>query len=150
MTEYQPKTTRDLLIDLGVGRFNATMIIQTMMMAPAVTEAASAQVMVLVQHIQMVLRELGAPVRPSGIVDEPTDLAMQYVAGTNWLHRTWFDVTRMLVAYKKSGKRLDVASSPAPEAKSMGLFDLPDVPGGIVTYGIGAYLLYRALKKKRS
>lgn len=31
----------------------------------------------------------------------------------------------------------------------LGLFGLPDVPGGVVTYGVAAFLLYRYLKKKK-
>lgn len=150
MTDYQPHNSRQLLLDLGVTPFNATMMVQTVMMAPAITEAASAPVMMLVQHIQMVLRRLGAPgVNPTGIVDHATDQAMSRIVGTNWLHRTWFDVIRMLVDFKRSGRKLTPQAVPDT---SMGLFDLnlglPDVPGGIVTYGVGAYFLYRFLKKR--
>lgn len=153
--DYQPKNSRDLLTALGVGSFNATMLIETLMMTPAATEAGSAPVMLLVQHIQLVLQQLAptSGVSAQGVIDAPTDLVLRRIAGEKWLFRTWFDVARMVVAAQRKGMRVDVprvAAAP-PRTDAIGLFDLglPDVPGGIVTYGVGAYLLYRALKKRR-
>lgn len=153
---YQPKTSRDLLTDLGVGRFNATMLIETLMMAPATTEAGSAPVMVLVQHIQAVLQQLApkAGISATGVIDRPTDIVMRQICGDDWLYRTWFDVTRMVVSAKQKGTRINVetlqSAAPAePQLAGLGFLDLPDVPGGLVTYGVVGFLLYRAFKKKR-
>lgn len=149
MLAYQPKTNRDLLIDLGVGRFNATMLVQTMMMAPATTEAASAPVMLLVQHLQMALADMGAPVKSHGLVDPPTDHAMKRLAGDKWMFRTWFDVTRMVVAARKQGKKLTPTAAPVVKSDGMGFIDLPDVPGGLLTYALAGYVGYRIWKRKR-
>lgn len=153
MTTYQPKTARDLLLDLGVGGFNATMLIETLMMTPATTEAASAPVMMLVQHLQRIVKAMGAPIPAlSGIIDDPTNAALERVVGPNWLFRTWFDVCREVVAAQRAGKTLAVlrAAAAKPVDSGIGFLDLPDVPGGLLTYAAGAYVLYRVLKKKRS
>lgn len=149
---YQPGNARQLLTDLGVGNFNATLMIETLMMAPATTEAGSSPVMLLVQHIQQVLQQMGAPVAAQGIIDAPTDLALKQIAGDKWLYRTWFDVVRLVVAAKKKGMRVvGIANAPPapPRTNALGFIDLPDVPGGMVTYGVGVYLIYRLLKNRR-
>lgn len=150
-TLYQPKTSRDLLTALGVGSFNATMMIEPLMLTPAVCDPSSASMQLLIKHIQAMLASMGAPVAETGRLDQATSMALEEVAGENWLYRTWFDVGRMLVAAKRAGKRIGghfPVPAPAP-IEPLGVLDLPDVPGGIVTYAVGGYLLYRWLKKKR-
>lgn len=150
--DYQPRNSRQLLTDLGVGGFNATMLIETLMMAPATTEAGSAPVMVLVQHLQQALQQMGAPVAAQGVIDAPTDLALKQIAGEKWLFRTWFDVVRLVVAARRKGFVVTgvVNAPPAPpRTNALGVLDLPDVPGGLVTYAAGGYLLYRLLTKRR-
>lgn len=152
---YQPHTMRELLTDLGIGRFNATMMIEPMFIAPATTDGADPAVMLIVGRIQRTLNAMGAQPKlsPTGKIDEMTAYYLSQVAGPEFLHRPWYEVVKAVVAAKKAGKRV---TPPQPRngivpAKAMGMFDLPDVPGGVITYAVGGYLLYRAFtKKKRS
>jgi hypothetical protein len=149
-TMYQPKTSRELLLDLGVGQYNATMLIETLMMAPATTEAAAAPTMLLVGHIQEALNAMGSELVVTGYIDKPTAQALAQIAGPMFLSRSWFDVVKDVVAARRAGIQLK-KKMPRPAAKpAMGLFDLPDVPGGIVTYAAGGLLLWHLLKKKRT
>lgn len=152
MMQYQPKIARDLLTDLGVGRFNTTMMIETMFMAPATTEAASPPVMLLVGHIQDALNAMGANPQlvRNGLIDDPTAFYLTQIAGPGFLHISWYLVVKAVVEAKRANRRLMAQGrTQVPVvSKSMGLFDLPDVPGGVVTYAVGAYLIYRALKKR--
>ncbi len=146
---YQPKTSRDLLRDLGVGEYNATMMIETLMMAPATTEAAAAPTMMLVGHIQTALNTMGADLRVTGYIDEPTAQALSQVAGKSFLHRSWFDVVKDVVVGLKAGTRLHKKTARPNTRPAMGAFDLPDVPGGVITYVAGGVLLYHLLKKRK-
>lgn len=154
MSEYQPRNSRDLLTDLGVGRFNATMMIEPLMMAPSTTAVESAPIMLLVQHIQQNLNAMGAspPIPTLGILDEQTAYYLAQVAGSDFLHLSWFEVCRRVIAARRRGVRLsDTSTKVRITAKPQGIgsFDLPDVPGGAITYAVGTYLLYRALIKKK-
>ncbi len=84
------KTARDLLTQLGIGGFNATMIIPYMFIAPATTDPKSAQTILLVQYLQRALYGLGATDVPmSGRLDRETAMALLQVAGPNWERMTW-------------------------------------------------------------
>lgn len=156
ITRYQPNDTRQLLTDMGVGHFNATMLIETLSMTPATTESASAPVMLLVGHLQDILNGMGAKVQRSGYIDQRTSAAMTALAGKDWIHRSWQDVCKKVVAAQKSNYHLseNLARALPQSGKAMGgildaPFGLPDVPGGLVTYLVGGAILWHALKKKK-
>lgn len=153
MSEYQPRNSRELLTDLGVGRFNATMMIEPLMMSPSTTAVESAPIMLMVQHLQQNLNQMGAspPIPTSGVLDEQTAYYLAQVAGADFLHLSWFEVCRRVVGAKRRGVRLSDTKKVRIKAKPQGIgsFDLPDVPGGAITYAVGTYLLYRALIKKK-
>ncbi len=145
---YQPKTSRDLLLDLGVGQYNATLMVETLMMAPATTEAAAAPTMMLVGHVQEAMNDMGAELVRTGYLDQPTAQALAQVAGARFLERSWYDVIKDVVVARKAGIRLQ-KRVPKPNKKAVGFFDsLPDVPGGVITYAAGGLLLWHLLTKK--
>lgn len=146
---YQPKTSRDLLIDLGVGQYNATMLVETMMMAPATTEAAAAPTMLLVGHIQEKLNEMGAGLVPNGYLDPPTVSALAQLGGRNVLQKSWFEVGKDVMAARQAGLRLKQRRARPNPKTATGTFDLPDVPGGLFTYAAGGLLLWHFLSKKK-
>lgn len=146
---YQPKTSRDLLIDLGVGQYNATMLVETLMMAPATTEAAAAPTMMLVGHIQENLNAMGAGLVPNGYIDPPTADALAAISGRNVLQKSWFEVAKDVVAARRAGATIRRRRHRVAPASSVGFLDLPDVPGGIVTYAAGGLLLWHLLSKKK-
>lgn len=149
-------TSRSLLKDIGVSDMNATMIIPYMMIAPATTDPKSGQIIVLVSRLQQLLYALGATdVRISGYLDEPTAAALEQVAGPDWERMTWGANVEAALRFQQMGRRIRsstqavIAPSSQPIAVS-GTFDfLPDVPGGLFTYGAAAYLTYLWLSKRR-
>lgn len=148
---YQPKTSRDLLLDLGVGQYNATMLVETLMMAPATTEASASPTMLLVGAIQDAMNTMGSELVVTGYLDQPTAQALTQIAGAGFMNRSWFDVVKDVVAARKAGVKLaKKRARPNAKPEAVGLFDsLPDVPGGLITYAAGGYILWRLLNKKR-
>ena len=154
------KNLRDLLTAIGIGDFNATMIIPYMMIAPSTTDTKAAQVILMVQQIQKSLYALGATdVALTGQLDRPTGVALDHVAGINWERQPWSHTIKALVHAQERGAHIPPTAMVAPEPVTVpndgapvavgGPLDfLPDVPGGLLTYGIAGYLLYRHLSKR--
>lgn len=151
----QPES-RGLLTSLGVGNFNATMIIPYMMIAPATTDPKSSQVVVLVQHVQRALRELGASdVMITGRLDRPTAVALQRVSGPDWERMSWAANVQAILGAKQAGMWIGRGSEGDASAPPMqGVADsLPAIPGGLITYAVGTavavYLLFGRGKRGR-
>jgi len=142
---------RELLTGLGVGQFNATMIIPYMFIQPMTTDPKSVQTILLVQHIQRELFKLGATDVPeSGRLDAPTARALERVTGPDWGRTTWAGNVAAILNAKSSGVSLrappDVVGRPIAVGGPLDF--LPDVPGGVFTYAIAGYLVYRHLARK--
>lgn len=143
---------RELLTKIGIGQFNATMVIPYLWIAPATTDPKSPQIILMVQKIQRQLNQLGANIAETGYLDLPTASALSLVVGDRWMTSPWSWTIQAVLSAKASGLSIapaPIVSSSAPGPESMGAFGLPDVPGGLVTYGVAAFLLYRHFKKKR-
>jgi hypothetical protein len=147
---------RELLTALGIGHFNATSMIQDMFIAPSTSDPRSPQIIQLVQHIQGKLVSLGAPIAISGRIDPPTTAVLVRMMGRNVLGMPWFRVVKGVLDAEAAGVSLAPAvvrpmAIPAAAPLS-GLLDappgLPAVPGGLLTYGVGAYFLYKHFKKR--
>lgn len=153
------RTSRDLLEGIGVGHFNATMIIPYLMVSPATTDPKSVQIIVMVRQLQKTLWDMGATdVISSGHLDGPTAAALVQLAGPNWMRMSWGDNLTAVMNAKTVGMKLSpsggtdglaVPDDGQPVATGDVLGLLPDIPGGILTYGVGAYLLYRYFCKRR-
>jgi hypothetical protein len=151
------KTSRDLLLAVGIGDFNATMIVPFVLVAPATTDPKSPSIMLMVGAIQRELMMLGAPIRQTGYLDHPTADVLEFVMGPGWMNRSWADVLKATIQARRQRRNLTgsrstmappVETGPAQPALSGPLDFLPDVPGGLLTYAVGGYLLYRALRTK--
>lgn len=144
-------TARTLLTDLGVGNFNATMIIPFMFMAPATTDPRSAPIMMMMRQIQRHLYAMGSRVADSGFIDQTTAANLETLMGPGWLNRPWADVVTAVTQAHASHVRLQ-ATPPQPDdygPEAVGVFDfLPDVPGGLLTYAAAAGALYYFLRKR--
>lgn len=148
-----PRNVRDLLTQIGIGNFNATMIIQYMFIAPATTDPKSPPIILLVRHLQKALNRLGARIRETGYLDTATARAMSQVVGPRWEQRSWADnIATVLAAVKEDLLPAPVDEVEMPIAKtpktSLGFIDLPHVPGGIITYGVAGALLYHFWTKR--
>jgi hypothetical protein len=151
----QQRTSRELALAIGIGGFNATSVVQTMMQSPATTDPKMPPVVMLVRHLQKELFELGATdVANTGYIDTATYHALEQLLGPSWMRMSWAENVGAVVDAKATKTQLSPAMMPAddgvPVATSGVLDALPAVPGGMFTYAIGAYLLYRAMCKKGS
>lgn len=145
---------RAALNEIGVGDFNATLVIPIMFMGPAQTDPGMTQVQVLLKAMQTTMQRMGADhLVATGRLDRATASCLQAIVGHDWLERPWFEIVDGLIVAKRAGQRFrrtygDVDGSAPVELSGLGLLpNLPDVPGGIVTVAIGAFLLYRHFKK---
>lgn len=153
MSKESP-SIREILAAIGMGQFNITMAIPLMLVSPATTDPKSNQVILVVQHIQRALFELGATDVPvSGQLDEATARALQQVVGPNWERMPWAASVRAIVTAQRNGARIGtmprVTRAAVPMAVGGPLDFLPDVPGGLFTYAAGAFLLYRHFARRR-
>lgn len=143
---------RALLNELGVGNFNATMIIPLMFMAPAQSDPDMTQVKLITRALQRQMQAMGATwIVASGYIDEPTGHCLEALLGSQWNGTVWFDIGKSLLRQKSRGKRFErtYSADGTVELSGLGLLpELPSIPGGYVTVGLGAFLLYRHLTKK--
>jgi hypothetical protein len=107
----------------------------------------------MVRHLQQALNDMGARVPISGYLDTPTARALYQIVGPNWERLSWADNIAAVVDSQTVGisaappvaVRAPAMLAPAP----VGAFDfLPDVPGGVFTYGALAYVAYHYLTKR--
>jgi len=150
------QTSRDLLSAIGMGQHNATQAIPYLMIAPATTDPKTPMVINMVRHVQQQLYQMGATdVANSGYLDAPTAAALLQIAGPDWERMSWAQNIQAVLGARDRGMSLSPppparSAAPMPAAVSGPLDFLPDVPGGIVTYGVAFYLLYRHFTKPRS
>lgn len=157
----QNHSARSVLLALGMGDFNATGCIATMFMAPAQTDPQMTQVIMITKYMQQTMAMMGATQPVTGTIDD--DWAPYFAALTSapWVQVSWFELARMLLDAKGRGMTFQanydrVGGKPYTVSLS-GLADfipavpsfLPDVPGGLITYAVGGYLLWRHLRKRK-
>lgn len=143
-------SARGLLLALGMGDYNATMVISYLFMAPAQTDPQMAQIILLTEHLQRAMKRMGAPLPVTGSIDASWAPYFKAVAGSNWPDLPWAEIARHVLEAKARGKKL------APQGITItverggldGVLDsLPKVPGGLLTYAVGGYLIWRHMKK---
>lgn len=148
---------RNVLLALGVPRAQLPMVTPNMYQAPAVSDPKSPHIMIVVGYLQDALNHTGYNLARTGYLDVPTANAMQAVVGPGWERMTWIDNIAAVLSYVKAGPgitRASAALAPAQRADVTlsGVLDapsfLPDVPGGLVTYAVAGFFLYRHFKKR--
>ncbi len=146
----QGNSARSILLKLGMGDYNATMVISYLFMAPAQTDPQMAQIILLTKHLQQAMREMGCALPVTGSIDAQWGPYFTAVCGADWPDLPWAEIGRMVLAAKARGKRLQPQGITITVGKGGldGVFDsLPKVPGGLLTYAVGGYLLWRHMKK---
>jgi hypothetical protein len=143
-------SARSILLALGMGDYNATMVIPYLFMAPAQTDPQMAQIILLTEYLQKALRQMGAPLPVTRSIDAQWAPYVSAVAGRSWPDLPWAEIARYVLEAKARGKKL------APQGITItvgrggldgALDSLPKVPGGLFTYAVGGYLLWRHMKK---
>jgi hypothetical protein len=144
---------RELVRALGIGNFNATMIIQYLFIAPATTDPKSAPVIMLVKAIQKKLIAMGAKIAPTGYLDNATAAAIEVICGHGWEQRPWADLVQNVLQAQRTGATWrdepELVPNYGPSKMQLGFVSLPDVPGGFVTYGLAAVVAYHLWKKRK-
>jgi hypothetical protein len=144
---------RAMLLALGIGDYNATMLIQSMFISPRATDPAMPQLIVLTKRIQKTLIGMGAQINVTGYLDEPTAQAIDQIASPEWLDDTWGNLVEDVLAAQRAGMTfpqvaIDTAPTPAPTG---GLGDVTDLmPGGILGYAaVGGFLYWYFIHRKK-
>jgi len=145
---------RTLLLRLGVGDYNATMMIPYLFTSAMTTDPKSPMIILLVKHLQAVLNQMGANLIVTGYLDRPTSAALTGLFGSrSWTSWAWSDIITAVIAAKARGASLqEVAPVTTHDIAATGdtmPFGLPDVPGGVLTYAAAGAALWYFLRKKR-
>ena len=72
---------RTILLSMGVGNYNATIMIQYMFLSPSTTDPAMPSIILMTKHLQAGLRAAGARVPLDGQIDAPTARALITLVG---------------------------------------------------------------------
>jgi len=80
---------RDMLLDAGVGQFNAILSIPFMNMLPGTTDPYAQGVMQLVRGLQRMLNARGGRLIEDGGMGEKTVVALAFYAGPRWQDKSW-------------------------------------------------------------
>lgn len=143
---------RNLLLKLGVGNYNATMMIPYLFVSPMTTDPKSPMIMLMVKHLQKMLNQMGAGLIVTSYLDRPTANALTGLFDTEqWTQWSWSDVIASTVKSKTQNVRLDAVPPPnkyAIAATGDMPFGLPDVPGGVLTYAAGAAAIWYFMKHR--
>lgn len=138
---------RSLVNTLGIGQFNATLVIPYMFFTPAGTDPDMAAVRVLVEALQAGLHGMGANVPVDGIIDERTDAELTKLTGPDWPGMTWATLFETVIRARASGRSLaPVRGGPLPELEMVG--DIPAVPGGLMTIAAAGIAVWYFLLRK--
>lgn len=128
---------RHQLLELGIGDFNATLIVPTMFYGPAQSDPGLTPVKVLVRALQRTMREMGATwVTSSGELDASSATCLKAIAGPMWAEMPWYELTQKLLDAKKAGKRFQ---SPGP-ARGVALAGIDLSFNTIAMYALGTIL----------
>lgn len=155
------RSSRNLLKALGVGDFQATMVIPNLYQSPSVSDPKSAYASVIVSRMQDVMNQLGMNVGSSGVLDQPTANALQTMVGPGWDRMTWAENIAGVLSYAKAGPAPMLADqaraadqvfpspSPAPAMSGIPTFGLSNTAAAAV-YAVGGYVLYKLFFGKKS
>lgn len=142
-------TTRALLLAMGMGDFNATQCIQTMMLAPHTTDPDMPPVILLTRAIQENLNRIGAGLEVTSQIDQPTDDILYRLCGEGYLTRPWYAIVEAVLSAQNRGVQVN-REQPELGVPAQPLSDYVPAPENLIKYAaIGAVAWWFLFKKKR-
>jgi hypothetical protein len=158
MPDLNPRTAmqdaRSLALALGMGDFQATMVIPYMHMTPATTDPDMPAIHLIVNGLQRGLQTLGATtVKADGVMGVETATELRRLTGPNWPGMTWSLLYSTIVRAISFGQRLDPVKPQPIDVSPLGdVAATPSASGGWLTTGLalGAfwYLFLRGRKAR--
>lgn len=140
-------SARSILLAMGMGDFNATMVIPYLFMAPAQTDPQMSQIIMLTKHLQGLLKSMGAPLPITGSIDGNWAPYLAKAVGRDWMNMPWEEICQLALAAKARGTSIAPQGVMLGNLKPMSGFT-DSIPGGKATlYVLGALLLYRHFKR---
>lgn len=141
MIKKGPNDARTILLSLGVGQYNAAIMVQYMFLSPSTTDPAMPSIILMTRHLQAGLRAAGARVPLDGQIDALTARALVTLVGPDWNHVSWYALFEAVLAAKRT-RTLEKRTQEIP----LGMLpDLPDIPPAVSWAAIAAaaYLYFR-------
>lgn len=135
----EPTSVRAELLKLGIGDFNATLIIPMMFMGPAQCDPDLTQMKLLVKALQKRMQGMGATwIVAHGRLDQNTASCLAATVGPRWSEMAWHDIIKALELAKNSGRSF----AKPPTAKGVELSGLGDdwSLNTIAMYALGTIL----------
>jgi hypothetical protein len=133
-------SARSILKSLGTGEVQATAAIFAMQLPPMASDPDAASTIVIVKAMQRGMRQLGCPLKVSGVIDRATENCLRQVGGPQWESKTWLTIGKGIITTQASGSRL---VSP-PQLEGLGAAGFG---GQAAALFITAGIAYLALRK---
>lgn len=145
----ETNNARELALQMGIGQFQADMVIPMMWMTPSTTDPDMPAVRVMVEAIQQQMTAMGAPrFTAPGELDAPTVTWLRQITGPTWVNMTWARIFGAILNVRASGRRPWTTARPLPRGRQLAVSGLPDFgdPTTLVLLGAAA-LLFMNRKK---
>lgn len=141
---------RTVLTSMGMGNYDATMVIPYLFLSPAGTDPDMPQIRLLVGYVQRNLRMLGANVAVTEVMGEQDGVELSKLTGPNWPGMMWMDICQALLRARSMGTTLrPVRKRPTPELETVGgLPAIPSLPGPVVAGAAIVAAWYLFIRKR--
>lgn len=145
----ESNNARDLALAMGIGQFQADMVIPMMWMTPSTTDPDMPAVRVMVEAIQKQMSAMGAPrFQAPGELDVPTVSWMRMITGPTWVNMTWARIFGAILNVRASGRPPWTAIKPLPRGRQLTVGGLPDFGDPTTLLLLGAAALLFVNRKK--
>jgi lysozyme family protein len=103
---FREDDVRDMLLQLGVGHNNATMLIPYMFFLPRTCDPDAQGVMFVVAALQNGLNRRGANLQTDGYLGKKTAAAIRRVSGPTWVDKTWVQIAGDILKSPKGDRQM--------------------------------------------
>lgn len=144
---------RDMLVEAGVGQFNAAMSIQYMNFLPRTSDPYAQGIMQIVEGIQRLLNRNGAGLVVDGGMGIETIRGVMKYSGPRWYDKSWAQIYGDIMEGERWGG-VDREDRGLADYGSQYQFDelgstfVDDVIASPFPWIIGGFLLYKLANKK--